>query len=114
MPPSRLPRAFKATTDMSEPLRASIDTARQSFTLAELDLISRECWNLDLLPYEDPRIALRFCISQSRHVRVSDRLADKLAGIEPPVAWAVVRCLRAAEDTSPCHPASGKCGSGMG
>ena len=100
MPPTRLPRAFRATTDMPEQLRESIDTVRQSFTLAELDLISRECWNLDLLPYDDPRIALRFCISQSRHERVSDRLADKLADIDPPVAWAVVRCIRAAEETS--------------
>jgi len=101
LPPSRLPGAFRATTDMPEPLRASIDTARQSFTLAELDLISRECWNLDLLPDEDPCIALRFCMSQSRHERISDRLADKLADIDKPVAWAVVRCLRAAEEPNP-------------
>lgn len=100
MPPSRLPRAFKVTTDMPEPLRESIDTARQSFTPAELDLISRECRDLDLLPDEDPRIALRFCISQSRHERASDRLADKLADIDKGVAWAVVRCLRAADEPS--------------
>ena len=84
---------------MPESLRQSIDTARQSFTPAELDLLSRECWHLDLLPYEDPRIALRFCISQSRYVRISDRLADKLVEIDKTVAWAVVRCLRAAEAT---------------
>ena len=100
MPPSRLPRAFKATTDMPEPLREAIDTAQQSFTPSELEMISRECWDLDLLPDDDPRIALRFCISQSRHERASDRLADKLADIDQPVAWAVVRCLRAAEETS--------------
>ncbi len=101
MSPSRLPRAFKATTEMPESLLASIDTAKQNFTLAELELMSRECWDLDLLPDDDPRIALRFCISQSRHERISDRLAAKLVDIEQPVAWAVVRCLRAAEETSP-------------
>ncbi len=101
MPSSRLPKAFKSTPEMPEPLRESIETAQQSFTSSELELFSRECWNLDLLPYEDPRIALRFCISQSRHERVSDRLADKLADIDQPAAWAVVRCLRAAEETSP-------------
>ena len=100
MPPSRLPRAFKATTEMPESLLASIDTAKQSFTPSELELISQECWDLDLLPDDDPRIALRFCISQSRYERMSDRLADKLADIDQPVAWAVVRCLRAAEETS--------------
>ena len=101
MPSSRLPKAFKASTNMPAPLRASIDTAQQNFTPVELELISRECWDLDLLPDDDPRIALRFCISQSRHQRISDRLADKLADIEQPVAWAVVRCLRAAEEASP-------------
>ena len=84
---------------MPEPLRESIAIARQNFTVTELDLISRECWHLDLLPYDDPRVALRFCISQSRQVRVSDRLADKLVDIDLPVAWAVVRCLRAVEET---------------
>ncbi len=85
---------------MPEPLREAIDTAQQRFTPSELEMISRECWDLDLLPDDDPRIALRFCISQSRHERESDRLADKLADIDQPVAWAVVRCLRAAEETS--------------
>jgi hypothetical protein len=108
LPTPRLPRAFKATSDMPEPLRESIETAQQSFTPSELELISRECWTLDLLPYEDPRIALRFCMSQSRHVRVSDRLADKLADIDQPVAWAVVRCLQAADNTSEGPPVSGE------
>jgi hypothetical protein len=44
-------------------------------------------------------------MSQSRHERISDRLADKLADIDKPVAWAVVRCLRAAEEPNPWPPA---------
>ena len=99
MPTPRLPKAFRATSDMPEPLRTHIHNVRQNFTPAELGLISRECWSLDLLPHDDPRVALRFCISQSRHVRARDRLADKLADIDEPLAWAVVRCLRAADDT---------------
>ena len=100
MPVSRFPRAFRVTPDMPTPLRQTIETAQQSFTPAELGLISQECWDLDLSPGDDPRIALRFCISQSRYVRMSDRLADKLVEIDEPVAWAIVRCLRAAEEPS--------------
>lgn len=103
VPRSRLPRAFTTTQETPERLRDFIDIARQNFTPAELDLFSQECWDLDLLPYDDPRVALRFCISQSRHVRAGDRLADKLAEIDKPVAWAVVRCLQALEHPSELH-----------